>query len=124
MTRPSGRASWVLTISPISPNGQLFDGFRAVAVVLITDPDATPLPVTAQLQSIFGFTSAEADVARLLMLGLDRREIADRLLISLNTVRAHLRSLFGKTGTSSQAKLVRTLFVATRMAPDVRAPPL
>lgn len=119
VTRPSGRAPWVLTITPVSRQGQLFDRFQAVVVALITDPDSAPLPVNAHLRSIFGFTNAEADVARLLMLGLDRREIADRLLISLNTVRAHLRNLFGKTGTSSQAKLVRMLFMATRMVADL-----
>jgi DNA-binding CsgD family transcriptional regulator len=107
-----------LTITPISRHGQLFDQFRAVAAALITDPDSTPVPLSAHLRSIFGFTSTEAEVARLLMRGLDRQEIADQLLISLNTVRAHLRNLFGKTGASSQAKLVRALFVATRMVPE------
>jgi len=44
-------------------------------------------------QSIFGFTSAEAEITRLLMSGLDRQEIADQLTISLNTVRASAKSL-------------------------------
>jgi DNA-binding NarL/FixJ family response regulator len=56
-----------------------------------------------------------------LPIGLDRQEIADQLLVSLNTVRAHLRNLFGNTGTSSQAKLARTPFVATRMVPGLPA---
>ncbi len=34
-------------------------------------------------------------------------EVADRLGVSVHTVRAHIRSIFKKTGVSKQTELIR-----------------
>ncbi|MNY82708.1 hypothetical protein D3C86_2249760 [compost metagenome] len=41
--------------------------------------------------------------------GLTLDESAERLCLSRNTVRAHLRGVFAKTGATRQAQLVKTL---------------
>lgn len=52
-----------------------------------------------------GFTAAEAACALLIAEGLSIDQVAARQGISRNTVRAHLRSLYAKTGTHRQAAL-------------------
>jgi LuxR family transcriptional regulator, maltose regulon positive regulatory protein len=49
---------------------------------------------------------AELAVLRGLAVGLSRREIGERLFISLNTVKTHTRELYRKLGVSSQAGAV------------------
>ncbi len=55
---------------------------------------------------IFGLTDAEISVGELVCLGLTQDEIADRLQVSRNTVKTHLRSIFAKTDTRRQSELV------------------
>lgn len=45
-------------------------------------------------------TDAEVDVLRLLRLGLTREEMAERLFVSVNTVKTHLRSAYRKLGAT------------------------
>jgi NarL family two-component system response regulator LiaR len=51
-----------------------------------------------------GLSEREVDVLRLLGSGRTNQQIADDLFISLNTVSHHLRSIFGKTGTSNRTE--------------------
>ncbi len=50
-----------------------------------------------------GLTPREADVLRLVAVGLSDAEAADRLCLSVRTVNAHLRSVYRKLGVSSRA---------------------
>jgi DNA-binding CsgD family transcriptional regulator len=49
----------------------------------------------------------EAEVAALLAVGHEIRDVATRLRISVNTARTHLKTIFSKTGIRSQAELIR-----------------
>lgn len=60
-----------------------------------------------------GLTPAEARLARLLAGGASLKDAAERLGVSINTVRTHLRQVFQKTGVSRQAELIR-LLLSTR----------
>ena len=71
------------------------------------------------LNVLFGFTTAEGELAQDLLSGATVVEIAARTGRSANTVRTHLARLMNKTGTRRQVDLVRLLDQAT----DLRASP-
>jgi predicted ATPase len=54
-----------------------------------------------------GLTEREAEVLRLLAAGLSNRRIADRLVVSVRTVHAHVRSIYRKLDVSSRVDAVR-----------------
>ena len=58
----------------------------------------------------YGLTPAERRVAALIAAAHAPREIAVRLGISFYTVRAHLRSIYAKTGVNRQTALARLLW--------------
>lgn len=66
----------------------------------------------------FGLTRQETRVAMSLVDGLTVKEIADTFGISNDTVRKHLKSIFGKTKTHRQAELVARLVSPTQPLPD------
>lgn len=109
LTRPSGRASLSLLLRPI-PLSESADGpNRPSAAVFIRDPERKLQPSFELVQRLFHFTPAEAKLALLLADGLTLNEAADQMTIRKNTARAHLRSIFSKTGVKRQITLVRLL---------------
>ncbi|MFD1554856.1 helix-turn-helix transcriptional regulator [Paraburkholderia silviterrae] len=86
------------------------DNKRRPAVALfLRDPDRKPQGALAIIRKLFDLTPAEASLAFLLTNGLSLDEAANDAGISKNTARAHLRSIFSKTGVTRQATLVRLL---------------
>jgi DNA-binding CsgD family transcriptional regulator len=77
--------------------------------MLIADPDRLPKGAEATARRLFGLTKAEAAVALALMNGQRTSDIADKLYISQNTLRTHLKRLYAKAGVPGQAGLVRLL---------------
>src|SRR5207249_854240 len=51
-------------------------------------------------------TGREREVLRLLAAGCANREIAERLVVTLDTVKKHLTHLFGKLGAASRTQAV------------------
>jgi DNA-binding CsgD family transcriptional regulator len=51
-----------------------------------------------------GLSSREIEVLRLLAAGRSNQQIADELVISLNTVRRHVSNVFDKTGAANRAQ--------------------
>ena len=69
-------------------------------------------------QAIEGaLTPREQEVVGLVALGLTSREIADRLVVSIETVRTHVHNAMGKTGTHTRAQLV-AIAMAERLLGD------
>ena len=56
-----------------------------------------------------GISSREKDIIRLMIDGLGNRKIAERLFISLNTVKTHNRNIFRKMSVRSRFELVMKL---------------
>jgi LuxR family maltose regulon positive regulatory protein len=63
---------------------------------LLPCPPALPEPLT----------SREHDVLRLISQGLSNQEIAERLVIALNTVKRHTSSIYGKLGVKSRTQAI------------------
>jgi DNA-binding CsgD family transcriptional regulator len=73
------------------------------------------LPIELRLRRRFRLSKAEARVAKLLAEGLAPRIIADRLHVSIHTVRSQLQSIFQKTDTCRQAELTSLLLRETEI---------
>jgi DNA-binding CsgD family transcriptional regulator len=56
-----------------------------------------------------GISSRERDIIRLMLDGLGNKDIAERLFISLNTVKTHNRNIFRKMNVRSRFELVMKL---------------
>ena len=70
-------------------------------------PEQTP-PDLALLRSRYGLTDRETEVLREWLLTEDSQtEIADRMCISVSTLRGHVAALYRKTGVNSRGKLRR-----------------
>lgn len=87
------------------------------AAVIVQDPGETaPMPAEA-LAELYGLTLAESRVLEHIGQGETPQEAAERLGVSLTTVKTHLQRIFAKTETARQADLVR---LVTRATPPIR----
>jgi DNA-binding CsgD family transcriptional regulator len=109
VTRRSGRASLGVLVRPIPPGEWSEDTHRPSAVAFIRDPESKSHLSQELIRDLFGLTAAEATLALLLAKGLTLDEAAAELGIRKNTSRAHLRSIFAKTGVRRQTTLVHLL---------------
>jgi DNA-binding CsgD family transcriptional regulator len=96
-----GNTKASVTIVPIL-NAQEEDRFVAI---ILTAQEPEEADVILRLQQTLGLTPAEARVAFLICKGGRPRNIANRLSVSVNTVKSHLAHVLSKTGCSNQAAL-------------------
>lgn len=109
IARPSGEVSLGLVVEPI-PGAQWAEGRGQPAVmVYIRDAVGKSQVDNRVARELFNFTPAETLLAQQLANGLSLEEAAEELGIMRNTARAHLRSIFSKTGVRRQAELVRVM---------------
>ena len=109
LTRPSGQPKLGVLVRSIPCNDLSESNDWPQIAVFIRDPRHQPAPSHELVRRLFGFTSAEVALALLLTNGLTLDEAAVELNIRKNTARAHLRSIFSKTGVTRQTMLVRLL---------------
>lgn len=103
LTKLSGARTLGIVVSPVESSSP---GTRLVSVFL-RDCDAIQDVESEFVRQIFDLTPAEAAVTRRLTAGLSLEDAAASLDISRNTARAHLRSIFSKSGITRQTELVR-----------------
>jgi DNA-binding CsgD family transcriptional regulator len=111
--RQNGQPLLIL-VSPI-PNACDSAAGGATAAVWISDPEDNLLSRTKRLGRIFGLTAAESSLAADMARGMTLVEIAESRRVSLHTVRNQLKNIFAKTGSRSQAHLVRLILTC----PDI-----
>lgn len=109
VSRPSGQVSLGVVVEPV-PSQEWAEGKgQPAAVVYIRDAAGKSLASTAAAKQLFNLTPAETALAMELANGLTLEEAAEALNIRRNTARAHLRSIFSKTGVRRQTELVRIM---------------
>ena len=96
----------ILRAIPIEPGNDVFDVFRPVALVTLTDLDHPQRVRCEELVELFDLTPREAEIAALIGEGLTPELVADNLRITIYTVRQHLKAVFSKMGTARQSELV------------------
>jgi DNA-binding CsgD family transcriptional regulator len=83
----------------------------AQRVAVIVEP-AHPGRIAPLLMSAHGLTEREQELTRLVLQGFSTIDIADHLVISVNTVQGHLKNIFTKTGVRTRRDLVTKIFFA------------
>jgi DNA-binding CsgD family transcriptional regulator len=106
LPRPSLRRPLAVLVAPFRVAHTTMLSRQPAVVVLVSDPEAKPRTTPELLAQLYGLTGREAALVTLLLDGLDLRDAAEQLALSMNTVRTHLREVFHKTGTRRQAELV------------------
>lgn len=106
----SGHSLMVL-VSPVRDADIHRSDIRAAretaALVMLCDPDRPAQVPATWMMDGYGLTLAEANVALIISSGATIPQTATRLRVSPNTVKTHLRRVYGKTCTSRQAELSR-----------------
>ncbi|AMO55519.1 LuxR family transcriptional regulator [Endozoicomonas montiporae] len=107
--RLSGASDLGIVVRPI-PMEKWSEGIQCPSVaIFISDPERKSKAPQEIVKALFDLTPAESQLAMLLANGLTLDETAETLCVSRNTARAHLRSIFSKTGVTRQTMLVRLI---------------
>lgn len=85
-------------------------------VIAVTSELAWPKGFTRMLRAAFDLTPAEAKVVRALTEGGSLAQVAEERGRSIETVRAQVKAILAKTGTRSQAELIRLTLSTMEMA--------
>lgn len=78
-----------------------------LVAVFLSDSKGSTSPKERWFRDLYGLTRMEAEVAALLCHGHHPKEIAERLRISVHTVRGYMTQIFSKAGVSRQTELLR-----------------
>jgi len=76
-----------------------------LGILIVTTLNALEVPLTSLVERLFALTPAEARVAALIGSGRSPRQAAEKLGISVGTVRTALKHVFTKVGVSRQSEL-------------------
>ena len=109
VARPSGQVNLGLVVEAIPSLDWAEGKGKPAAVVYIRDAVGKSIASEVVTKQLFNLTRAETALAMELANGLSLEEAAEALNVRRNTARAHLRSIFSKTGVRRQTELVRIL---------------
>jgi DNA-binding CsgD family transcriptional regulator/PAS domain-containing protein len=105
LPRTSGKRPLQIIASPLPEYERHRTGGEVL--LLISDPDKAVYFTDEVLRALYGFTSAEAEIANGLLIGYSAEEIACLRRVSPGTVRQQIKSMLGKTDVSRQSDMVR-----------------
>lgn len=104
--RPSGKVDYQIVVKPLPVNDEDASKLTPYLTIFIQDPDKNLEISVRTLMNLYQLTLSEATIAILLAEGHTTDDVAEELHIKKNTVRAHLRAMFAKTGVTQQSMLV------------------
>jgi DNA-binding NarL/FixJ family response regulator len=108
LDRKSRKNPLRVTVTPF-PSSLPGSSAQLAALVFVTDPSSRPQSRGTTLRALYALTPTEVRVADLLLQGLEIRGIANRLGLTLETVRFHTKRVLSKTSTRRQSELVRLM---------------
>lgn len=82
--------------------------YRLFDEVLKANKQGDKLSVDAAVKN-YMLTNREGDVLKLIMQGVDNKEICDELVISNNTLKKHILNVYKKIGVSSRVQLFKMI---------------
>jgi len=104
--RPSGKPDYELVLNCLPVDRRFAPNNSPHLILFISDPAERADISTQALMNLYHLTATQAALVKLLAEGKTLEEVAQELNIKTSTARAHLRSIFAKTGVSQQSKLV------------------
>jgi DNA-binding CsgD family transcriptional regulator len=111
----AGGAGYLLLAFAVRPERTSGAYGDTPCAVLILHSLDTPRSLDSDVIGLaFGLTAAETAIATAIAQGSTTEQVARERGVSVNTVRAQLRSVFEKVGVSRQTDLVRTLLALPR----------
>lgn len=85
----------------------IWGGLKLTTPKKIVITTSAPFIFDEQQQKQLGISKRELDVLELMATGLSNQEIADRLFVSLNTIKTHSASLFVKLDVKRRTQAVQ-----------------
>lgn len=107
--RPSGHRDIGIVVQAVQIPGFMHTGSAPAIALFLGDPERQCVVTSDAVRKLFNFTPTEAAISASLANGVSVIDTAHRLGIAENTVRAHLRSIFAKTGVARQSQLVHLI---------------
>jgi len=115
--RPSGKLDYQMVVKPMPVDKQKESEGSPYLMIFMQDPEKNLEISVRLLMNLYHLTLSEATIAILLSEGNTMDEVAEELEIKKNTVRAHLRSIFAKTGVTQQSMLVSLVLTSLASTP-------
>lgn len=103
---PQGSALSILAV-PLPMSSPFWLAGDARWMLMVFDPLRAQVSRADLIAQDLCISAREAELTTLLVQGLDLRQIAARMRISVHTARTHLKAIFAKTGCGSQVELIR-----------------
>ena len=97
-----------LSAAPFRPGSEA-PANNIAALVFVYDPERRPASRSHALRTLYGLTPAEIRVAEHLLAGLEIRELAAKMVMTLETARFHVKRILAKTGARRQSELMRLM---------------
>jgi DNA-binding CsgD family transcriptional regulator len=108
LPHPSRPLAFQVQVFPVRASATIWGSSPAV-LIFLSDPGAT-LPSRAQtLKDLYQLSPLETRLAELFLQGIELKQAAERLKLTYENTRFHLRQVFRKTGTTRQTELLRLL---------------
>ncbi len=114
LERPSLRRPFNILVCP-APD-ELKDNPTALAILFVSDPERQPLPSANSIAKLFGLTTSESKLVRLLTEGMRLEDAASQCGITVSSARTYLKQAFAKTGTGRQSELIKLVLTAPAMS--------